>query len=212
MTGPIVSVEIGRSTWQGPAEEAPASAGERDGRASGQQVRALEVDDLAQIIRVVDGNNTLGAGELAEAILEAMPVPRIVGALTPAPQAATPTAQEAVPTCFACEDSPKPPNIPCAVCGAHPATPAPGIAEAVPVAIRHSFDGNGWLYADQGSGSDWQKRFSQYPDAEVLYDHPAAPAPRIADRLRHELTINPNLTFADAIEWVEYLANGGSDA
>ncbi|UFS64365.1 hypothetical protein LO749_09310 [Paracoccus denitrificans] len=54
--------------------------------ASGQQVRALEVDDLAQIIRVVDGNNTLGAGELAEAILEAMPVPRIVGALTPAPQ------------------------------------------------------------------------------------------------------------------------------
>src|SRR5690606_18530356 len=37
--------------------------------ASGQQVRAVEVDDLAQIIRVVDGNNTLGAGELAEAIL-----------------------------------------------------------------------------------------------------------------------------------------------
>ncbi|WP_353429220.1 hypothetical protein [Paracoccus denitrificans] len=156
MTSPIVSVEIGRSTWQGPAEEAPRraatarhphwavtvetggeqivrletecyggrelsaadedavrtaaqhllafigdrsadmaecaafsagyEAGERDGRASGQQVRALEVDDLAQIIRVVDGNNTLGAGELAEAILEAMPVPRIVGALTPAPQ------------------------------------------------------------------------------------------------------------------------------
>jgi hypothetical protein len=54
--------------------------------ASGQQVRVLDVDDLAQIIRVVDGNNTLGAGELAEAILEAMPVPRIVGALTPAPQ------------------------------------------------------------------------------------------------------------------------------
>lgn len=46
--------------------------------ASGQQVRALGVDDLAQIIRVVDGNNTLGAGELAEAILEAMPVPRIL--------------------------------------------------------------------------------------------------------------------------------------
>lgn len=57
--------------------------------ASGQQVRALDVDDLAQIIRVVDGNNTLGAGELAEAILEAMPAPQ--------PSAATPTAQEAVP-------------------------------------------------------------------------------------------------------------------
>ena len=161
--------------------------------ASGQQVRALGVDDLAQIIRVVDGNNTLGAGELAEAILEAMPAPRIVGALTPAPQPegqdalkispeyqalfdevkqraqpegqaqrlseairqacdllaersygsparspahnarlvleaalahATPTAQEAVPTCFACEDNPKRPNIPCAVCGAHPPQPS----------------------------------------------------------------------------------------
>lgn len=61
MTSPIVSVEIGRSTWQGPAEKAPGGAGnrdadmgecfafsagyeagERDGRASGQQVRALE--------------------------------------------------------------------------------------------------------------------------------------------------------------------------
>ncbi|MBT0778028.1 hypothetical protein [Paracoccus sp. pheM1] len=59
MTSDIVSVEIGRSTWQGPAEEAPwradnrdadmaecaafsagYEAGERDGRASGQQVRA----------------------------------------------------------------------------------------------------------------------------------------------------------------------------
>lgn len=67
--------------------------------ASGQ-VRALDVDDLAQIIRVVDGNNTLGAGELAEAILEAMPAPRIVG--TPAPSAATPTAQEAV--AWRCKD------------------------------------------------------------------------------------------------------------
>lgn len=66
MTGPIVSVEIGRSTWQGPAEEAPGragnrdadmaecfafsagyEAGERDGRASGQQVRALEWYDCA---------------------------------------------------------------------------------------------------------------------------------------------------------------------
>lgn len=118
------------------------------------QVRVLDVDDLAQIIRVVDGNNTLGAGELAEAILEAMPAPRIVGALMPAPQpegqecsrcgsvggfgcyectpsAATPTAQEAVPACFACEDNPKPPNIPCAVCGAHPPQPSETVAEAI---------------------------------------------------------------------------------
>lgn len=46
------------------------------------------------------------------------------------PQATTPTAQEAVPTCFACEDNPKHPNIPCAVCGAHPPQPSETVAEA----------------------------------------------------------------------------------
>ena len=73
MTSDIVSVEIGRSTWQGPAEEAPwradnrdadmaecaafsagYEAGERDGRASGQQVRALM--DAAR--ELIDGAST----------------------------------------------------------------------------------------------------------------------------------------------------------
>lgn len=44
---------------------------------------------------------------------------------------ATPTAQEAVPTCFACEDNPKHPNIPCAVCGARPPQPSETVAEAL---------------------------------------------------------------------------------
>ncbi len=35
---------------------------------------------------------------------------------------------EAVPKCVACEDSPKPPNVPCAVCGAHPAQPGETVA------------------------------------------------------------------------------------
>lgn len=35
-----------------------------------------------------------------------------------------------------------------------------------PVAMRHSFDGYGWLYIDSGSGSDWKTR---HPDAEPLY-------------------------------------------
>ncbi|WP_449044169.1 hypothetical protein [Paracoccus versutus] len=90
MTSPIVSVEIGRSTWQGPAEEAPGGAGnrdadmaecfafsagyeagERDGRASGQQVRALvanlsvwagkahpdqQLVDLAHVLAILDSN------------------------------------------------------------------------------------------------------------------------------------------------------------
>lgn len=49
-------------------------------------------------------------------------------------------------------------------------TPPPAAQE--PDAIRHSFDGYGWLYADQGNGSDWRKRASDYPDAEPLYTAP----------------------------------------
>ena len=39
-----------------------------------------------------------------------------------------------------------------------------------PVAYRHSFDGYGWLYIDNGHGSDWEDRARQYPDAEPLYE------------------------------------------
>lgn len=44
-----------------------------------------------------------------------------------------------------------------------------------------------------------------------LFAHPPQPRDtvaevRLADRLRHEITVKPDLTFADAIEWVEYLS------
>jgi len=38
----------------------------------------IDVDDLAQIIRQVDGNHELGAGALAEAILDRLPAPQII--------------------------------------------------------------------------------------------------------------------------------------
>lgn len=108
MTSDIVSVEIGRSTWQGPAKEAPwradnrdadmaecaafsagYEAGERDGRASGQQVRALWPRWREMLL---DESPIPGAAikEMDEAF----------AALTPAPQAATPTEQEAVPVAW----------------------------------------------------------------------------------------------------------------
>lgn len=41
-----------------------------------------------------------------------------------------------------------------------------------PEALRHSYDGYGWLYVDKGSGSNW--KHLQYPDGEFLYTHPPA--------------------------------------
>lgn len=38
----------------------------------------IDVDDLAQIIRQVDGNHDLGAGALAEAILGHLPAPTVI--------------------------------------------------------------------------------------------------------------------------------------
>lgn len=38
----------------------------------------IDVDNLAQIIRQVDGNHDLGAGALAEAILDHLPAPQII--------------------------------------------------------------------------------------------------------------------------------------
>ena len=43
------------------------------------------------------------------------------------------------------------------------------IALLEPVAVRHDFDGHGWLYLDNGSGSDWMTR---HEDAEPLYTLP----------------------------------------
>ena len=38
-----------------------------------------------------------------------------------------------------------------------------------PVALRYDFDGNGYLYMDAGSGSDWASRVK---NCEFLYTHP----------------------------------------
>ena len=43
------------------------------------------------------------------------------------------------------------------------------IAESKPVAARYGWDGDGWLYLDNGSGSDWLTR---HADAEPLYTLP----------------------------------------
>jgi hypothetical protein len=40
---------------------------------------------------------------------------------------------------------------------------------AEPVAVRYDFDGYGYLYMDEGSGSDWASRVK---DCEFLYTHP----------------------------------------
>jgi hypothetical protein len=43
------------------------------------------------------------------------------------------------------------------------------LAESKPVAARYGWDGDGWLYLDNGSGSDWLTR---HADAEPLYTLP----------------------------------------
>ncbi|UFS65307.1 hypothetical protein LO749_01685 [Paracoccus denitrificans] len=119
----------------------------RDLCASGQQVRALEWDEYspgcffgrtefgnyaiapsasayhAGEIRIsgLDGGFTYAADiESAKAAAQADYERRILAALTPAPQ----PAGEVELICVACEDNPKHPNIPCAVCGAHPPQPS----------------------------------------------------------------------------------------
>ena len=46
-----------------------------------------------------------------------------------------------------------------------------------PVALRYDFDGNGYLYMDAGSGSDWASRVK---NCEFLYTHPFTNAEPIA--------------------------------
>ncbi|QRZ14693.1 hypothetical protein JWJ88_17160 [Paracoccus methylovorus] len=55
-----------------------------------------------------------------------------------------------------------------------PSQPSEAVAQG-PDAVRHSFDGDGWLYSDHGNGSDWLKRAMLYPDAEPLYAAPPSP-------------------------------------
>lgn len=142
-------------------------------RALDPRIYRLNAEALAEIKATVDGESDQDVGHIIYGLLAEIaaltPAPQAnerdeadirwwngeatheeiravaerVAALIPAPSAATPTAQEAVPTCFACEDNPKHPNIPCAVCGAHPPQPSETVAEAARVLINaYSRDDN----------------------------------------------------------------------
>jgi hypothetical protein len=52
---------------------------------------------------------------------------------------------------------------------AMPARPVSRADELGPVAVRYGWDGHGYQYADNGTGSDWLTR---HGDAEALYLHP----------------------------------------
>lgn len=47
---------------------------------------------------------------------------------------------------------------------------------AEPVAVRYDFDGYGWRYIDNGSGSDWLERGMNWKDHELVYASPPTPA------------------------------------
>jgi hypothetical protein len=55
--------------------------------------------------------------------------------------------------------------------------------QGIPVAVRFGWDGDGYQYMDNGSGSDWKTRI---PDAELLYAHPQ-PYPRPRQTRRQQL-------------------------
>jgi len=93
----------------------------------------MTVDELAQEIRRVDGDNILGAGALAEALMPFF-------SRTPAPE------WEVV--CSGCEGHPVFPNVPCAVCGASPVVPVGREEIAVAAVLREVLDWiDNWLPA-----------------------------------------------------------------
>jgi hypothetical protein len=50
-----------------------------------------------------------------------------------------------------------------------------------PVAVRHSFDGYGWMFTDNGDGSSWLENGMKMPNAELLYTTPPAAVSEPAD-------------------------------
>jgi hypothetical protein len=56
-----------------------------------------------------------------------------------------------------------------------------------PVALRYEFDGNGYLYMDAGSGSDWASRVK---DCEFLYTHPQKELIKNLNKLLRDKDIN----------------------
>ena len=70
-----------------------------------------------------------------------------------------------------------------------------------PVALRYEFDGNGYLYMDAGSGSDWASRVK---DCEFLYTHPMRELSD--DEIKHFtlrfFNIHPDAEFSDDF-WIK---------
>lgn len=57
-------------------------------------------------------------------------------------------------------------------------TSPPPLAEPAvePAAVRYDFDGYGWKYIDNGSGSDWLERGMNWKDHELVYTSLLPPA------------------------------------
>lgn len=73
-----------------------------------------------------------------------------------------------------------------------------------PVAIRHNFDGYGWCFLDNGSGSNWLARGMKYEDAEPLYQASALAALQAQlDEAREERDMHyircASLLFSDVL-------------
>lgn len=47
------------------------------------------------------------------------------------------------------------------------------MSDLEPQAVRHSYDGYGWQYADAGNGSFWFQNAMKKPDAEPLFAVPS---------------------------------------
>ena len=64
------------------------------------------------------------------------------------------------------------------------AAPWPPAGETLtePEAMRYDFDGYGWKYIDNGSGSDWMTR---HPEGEFLFTKPQTAAEPVSWMLRH---------------------------
>jgi len=75
-----------------------------------------------------------------------------------------------------------------------------------PVAMRYDFDGYGYKYIDNGSGSDWQTRIK---DAEPLYTTPQRTCVRLTKEeinkglLRSFYVLEKARAWRDGVAWAE---------
>ena len=59
--------------------------------------------------------------------------------------------------------------------------------EQEPVAMRYDFDGYGWLYIDNGSGSNWREKIK---NAEPLFTAPPQPKPLTDKQIEKMMAAN----------------------